>query len=530
MAKLFDYIIPKGTLISETGILGVITGTLSFIKTNKGWMLPCTASKYITFTLPSLQQKSIITVTKVNNTYTVTQTNTTATITSLVLNNANYLRYIIYDSIASATSDKNNIQAWINRIQPLTYQQRLLEVPKPTESKISGLVGRWNSIKNGIVNDISGNGNHATAVGNMFQTVKGINTNTNGYANLTTTLNLGTSHSICWRGMLRSGTTMLLGQVVVSTNLLYISSQTVRYVSNSVTIAFNNLLPLNKLLTLCVVRNGITVSLYIDGVLNETLPVSNSNPFTEINQLFARQNLLFYNNKIEDISIYNKVLSQQEITKYHKQFKQLILHEQWKDCAVGSSTLPSGWIRKGGSFVCAEQTTNDAVIKSIRKGDKYQKCVTACILAIPCKTARNVRFEFDWYKGGDTTELYIGLTSDKLTNVDSTGTSTGYQLNIRNTEAIRLTKRLVGVGLILIETIASYITINTNYRVRIDVTATTFTTYIKGGIFGNNFTLVSTTGGSGTNPVTDTTYNTSNYFVADIDANDRIGEILIESL
>ena len=37
--------------------------------------------------------------------------------------------------------------------------------------------------------------------------------------------------------------------------------------------------------------------------------------------------------------------------------------------------------------------------------------------------------------------------------------------------------------------------------------------------------LVDTTGGSGSNPVTDDTYKTSQYFVADLDANDKLGEI-----
>ena len=51
--------------------------------------------------------------------------------------------------------------------------------------------------------------------------------------------------------------------------------------------------------------------------------------------------------------------------------------------------------------------------------------------------------------------------------------------------------------------------------------ANTFAVFIKGGAFGNNYTLVSTAGGSGTNPVTDSTYTSSNYFVLDMDPGDR---------
>ncbi|MFH2142524.1 MAG: LamG-like jellyroll fold domain-containing protein, partial [Bacteroidota bacterium] len=55
----------------------------------------------------------------------------------------------------------------------------------------------------------------------------------------------------------------------------------------------------------------------------------------------------------------------------------------------------------------------------------------------------------------------------------------------------------------------------------------TFAVFIKGGAFGNTWTLVSTAGGSGTNPVTDATYTTSNYIVVDADAGDRVGNIKI---
>jgi hypothetical protein len=45
--------------------------------------------------------------------------------------------------------------------------------------------------------------------------------------------------------------------------------------------------------------------------------------------------------------------------------------------------------------------------------------------------------------------------------------------------------------------------------------------YIRGGSFGNEFVLVS----ASTNPITDTTYTTSNYTVLTMKSGDRIGEI-----
>ena len=52
--------------------------------------------------------------------------------------------------------------------------------------------------------------------------------------------------------------------------------------------------------------------------------------------------------------------------------------------------------------------------------------------------------------------------------------------------------------------------------------ADSFAVFIKGGDFGDIYNLVDTTGGSGTNPVVDATYTTSEYLVADLDAGDKI--------
>ena len=57
----------------------------------------------------------------------------------------------------------------------------------------------------------------------------------------------------------------------------------------------------------------------------------------------------------------------------------------------------------------------------------------------------------------------------------------------------------------------------------------TFAVFIKGGSFGGIYTLVDTTGGSGSNPVTDNTYKTSNFFVGDLDSGDKITNIKIKN-
>jgi hypothetical protein len=59
--------------------------------------------------------------------------------------------------------------------------------------------------------------------------------------------------------------------------------------------------------------------------------------------------------------------------------------------------------------------------------------------------------------------------------------------------------------------------------------ANTFLTSISGGAFGETYVPVSTVGGSGTNPVTDGTYTTSEFTVYDLDAGDRAARISQES-
>ena len=513
MARIFDYIANKGSLYSETGVLGVITGGLLHIKTNKGWMLPCTVSKYITFTLPSLAQKAIITVTKVNNTYTVTQTNTTATITSLVLNNANYLRYIIYDSVASATSDLKNIQAWVNILQPLTYQKRLLSLPKPTELKQSGVIAGYNKIRNGIYNDLSIYGKHGV-VTNCLSTIKGLRLH--GVNSKVVLGNIGNVKSVSFRIKLKTTTQPIL-EKAANSGLIHVLGGTLTSLDFA-----------NKYVN-GVAGTAITANQWHNIVLTSSSNIVFSAATLGLN------NTTYGNFEIEDLKFYSTTVSLQEIKAYHNSFNEVILHEKFEDMAVGSSKLPSGGIKNGGSFVCGESTVNDAVIKSIRKGTKYLRCVTAGIVAIPCKQAYGT-WEFSWYKGEDSGSSHISFISNSINFNPSI--PNGYDLRIQSLETLDLVK--TGISY-LFRTVVSYITNTTWYRIRITrTTSGTFTIYILGGNF-TSWTLVGDTNkdgvmnnqdaqwGSGSNPVTDTTYNSSNYFVMYLDANDRVSDILIQS-
>jgi uncharacterized protein (TIGR02145 family) len=134
-------------------------------------------------------------------------------------------------------------------------------------------------------------------------------------------------------------------------------------------------------------------------------------------------------------------------------------------------------------------------------------------------------WEFDLYKGGDTTVPFITFINDENALINYSGT---YGFVFQNDETIRFAKD----GALVWSTATSYISNNTWYRIKIERNQTlnqyhtgavgSFAVYIKGGGFGDEYVLVSTAGGSGTNPVTDNTYTTSAYSVVDLDAGDQV--------
>jgi hypothetical protein len=166
-------------------------------------------------------------------------------------------------------------------------------------------------------------------------------------------------------------------------------------------------------------------------------------------------------------------------------------------------------------------------LKSIQNKTHYLECVTAGVIAFPSKQAFGT-WEFDWYKGNDAnTSDFIFINSNISTLANS---SSSYAFKVDIVEHIVLSRAMVGS---IIYSNLSYITNNTWYRIKITRTnAGVFTLLIKGGNFRptagyDGWTLISTSGGYGTNPVTDTTYSVSNYMVLDLDAGDRFSNLVM---
>jgi len=148
-------------------------------------------------------------------------------------------------------------------------------------------------------------------------------------------------------------------------------------------------------------------------------------------------------------------------------------------------------------------------------GTKYLENTVAGTLAIPSKQAYGT-WEFDCLQGSSGNIVLIEFISDINGDV---GDYNGYLVRLSNTGSISILIKTAG----LCSSQGSYILANTWYRIKITRSLSgEFTIYIKGGSFGNNWVLVDTTDGSGTNPVINNTYIISNFCVLDLDVGDRV--------
>jgi hypothetical protein len=115
-----------------------------------------------------------------------------------------------------------------------------------------------------------------------------------------------------------------------------------------------------------------------------------------------------------------------------------------------------------------------------------------------------------------------------ISDVPSLIGGNGYYINLQQaTGKITLSRRDSGIlGAILMGTKSSYIKNNIFYRIRVQrIENGEFKMYIRSDedVNFSQWTLVDPTGGSGTNPVIDNTYTTSNYRVVDLDTDDILG-------
>ncbi len=179
----------------------------------------------------------------------------------------------------------------------------------------------------------------------------------------------------------------------------------------------------------------------------------------------------------------------------------------------------SGKLIEGtGTFSVQELSAQDSVLKHLDIGTKYLLCENAGTVAM-VQTFAYPTVEFDFYHK-DTSTTGINFICNAVDDI----TLNTYMIWILNNE--RLALRINSSYLLY--SAESYVAADTWYRIKItrDLSGS-FTVYIKGGAFGDTWTLVSVVGGTGSNPVQDSSYSTSQYAVFDLGVGDKIANIEI---
>jgi len=168
-----------------------------------------------------------------------------------------------------------------------------------------------------------------------------------------------------------------------------------------------------------------------------------------------------------------------------------------------------------GTWKVSEDTIDETPVKVL-------ECVSAGVAAIPVtslyqnqKEAARGTFEFWIYNATGSTIPRVGfIANDKLSEL-SAGFS-GYTVRFEPNGVFSLYRRISGAGLILQATAPGYVPPAEWSKLKITVsTDGVFTTYL-------NDTLVSLTGGAGSNPTTDTTHTASKFITFEPDAGDKI--------
>ena len=150
-------------------------------------------------------------------------------------------------------------------------------------------------------------------------------------------------------------------------------------------------------------------------------------------------------------------------------------------------------------------TSDDTVLKHLKKGTKYLECVSSGTIALQSNIAYGT-WTWDWYKGDSN---YLGLDFIAYEKNDLTRYYS-FSHSVTNRGTLE-----AGIGSYLFYPVVNYVQINKWYSIKITRRYDgQFTGWIRGGNFGSNWTLIVPE--SGTNPATNNTYTTSKYAVLDM--------------
>ena len=179
------------------------------------------------------------------------------------------------------------------------------------------------------------------------------------------------------------------------------------------------------------------------------------------------------------------------------------------------------WTKQSGAFRIGELSVDDSVLKHLTTGTKYLECTTAGNLYISLPNTSNFNMEFDVNMPSVSLFSYLYLLDSPMySTANGYGIGTGYRNMI-----MRLT---AGTSSQLSRTDGGVILNNVWYSFRLTRTISgVMSLFIRGGVFGQNWTLVNMTGGIGTNPTTDTSHSIFKTAMLVLRAGDKIANIKI---
>jgi hypothetical protein len=281
------------------------------------------------------------------------------------------------------------------------------------------------------------------------------------------------------------------------------------------------------------------MAIYINGVL-ETPSAFTANSYTAMNATAAPFEVgryfttSYFNGEIAEVRLFkNKTLSAIEVNN---------LFDKYKKAGIANFSLegaPISVAARGGAigqflentpFQFGDATGRYSVSTDTvfgKANSKVISCSTAGLLYMPSTQAYGT-WEFDLYKGNTASNTMVEFINNGITNIDAAATR-GYVFQFSATER-GIVYRMNGSSAVSNVTVSdtNYIAMSTWYRLKITRSVTgVFTTFI---LLPTGWVLVPSVGG-GANPSTaDNTYTTSNYFVIDLDATDKIANIVFKPL
>jgi len=227
---------------------------------------------------------------------------------------------------------------------------------------------------------------------------------------------------------------------------------------------------------------------------------------------------------IELPQVYNGALSPEQVYRNYLQASQVpIYYDTFESYAVTP-------VAKAVGSMCGpfRVTANSLLITADAAGKKWvQGGVVGFCYGVGDWTEYNAygTWEFDFVKGEDATDTpYFGMVCNTKTGYGTAGLN-GYMFGNGVTEYLQLYRITNGgVALAIIITVAATV-VGTAYRCRITRrVGGQFTLYLKGGAYPD-WTLLEAVGGS-TNPTTDNTYTSGQFFNTVARGSDKLSGFL----